>query len=60
MPRPAAMFVKEQINRSFETSLGEGILYERRIFQSLFGSPDQIEGMKAFVEKRKPDFQFKK
>lgn len=60
MPRPAAMFVKEQINRAFETSLGEGILYERRIFQSLFGSPDQIEGMRAFVEKRKPDFQFKK
>jgi len=60
MPRPAAMFVKEQINRAFETSLEEGILFERRIFQSLFGSPDQIEGMEAFAEKRKPDFRFKK
>lgn len=54
--RPAAMMVKEQVNRAFETTLSEGVRYERRLFQSLFGTPDQREGMAAFVEKRKPDF----
>jgi len=56
MSLPAAMMVKEQVNRAFETTLSEGVRYERRLFQSLFGTPDQIEGMAAFTEKRKPEF----
>ena len=56
MSLPAAMMVKDQVNRAFETNLTEGIRYERRLFQSLFGTPDQIEGMAAFVEKRDPNF----
>ena len=56
MSLPAVMMVKDQVNRAFETNLSEGIRYERRLFQSLFGTPDQIEGMAAFVEKRKPNF----
>ena len=56
MSLPAAMMVKDQVNRAFETNLTEGIRYERRLFQSLFGTPDQTEGMAAFVEKRKPNF----
>lgn len=56
MSRPAAMMVKEVINRAYETSLSEGVRYERRMFQASFGMPDQREGMAAFVEKRKPNF----
>jgi enoyl-CoA hydratase len=56
MSRPAAMMVKDAVNRAFETTLTEGVRYERRLFQALFGTPDQREGMAAFVEKRKPVF----
>jgi enoyl-CoA hydratase len=54
---PAVMMAKESVNRAYETTLHEGILFERRIFHSLFATDDQKEGMKAFVEKRKPDFK---
>ena len=56
MSRPATMMVKDIINRAYETTLSEGIRYERRMFQASFGTPDQREGMAAFIEKRKPDF----
>jgi enoyl-CoA hydratase len=54
---PAVKMAKECVNRSFETNLTEGLLYERRLFHALFGTPDQQEGMAAFLEKRKPVFQ---
>jgi len=50
---------KESVNRAFETTLGEGIRFERRVFHSMFAMDDQKEGMKAFAEKRKPNFQHK-
>ncbi len=56
MSRPAAMMVKDVVNRAYETTLSEGVRYERRMFQACFGMPDQREGMAAFVEKRKPKF----
>ena len=59
MSRPAAMLVKDVVGRAYETSLSEGVRYERRMFQSVFGTPDQREGMAAFIEKRKPVFQGK-
>jgi enoyl-CoA hydratase len=54
---PVVMMIKESINRAYETSLAEGALYERRVFQSQFSLEDQKEGMAAFVEKRKPTFK---
>lgn len=56
---PSVMMAKESINRAFEGSLSEGMLFERRMFHSLFATEDQKEGMLAFVEKRKPDFKNK-
>ena len=56
MSRPAAMMVKDVVNRAYETTLSEGVRYERRMFQASFGMPDQKEGMAAFVEKRNPKF----
>lgn len=56
---PSVMMAKESINRAFEGSLSEGMLFERRIFHSLFATDDQKEGMAAFVEKRKPNFSNK-
>ena len=53
------MVVKETVNRSYEMTLREGILYERRMFHALFGSEDQKEGMAAFLEKREPQFRDK-
>ena len=53
---PSVMMAKESINRAFEASLSEGVLFERRLFHSLFATDDQKEGMAAFVEKRKPNF----
>ena len=50
--RPAVRLIREAIGRADETSLAEGLLFERRVFHSLFGSPDQQEGMAAFLEKR--------
>jgi enoyl-CoA hydratase len=57
MSRPIAMMVKESVNRAFETTLAEGVHFERRLFHSLFATEDQKEGMAAFVEKRKPRFK---
>jgi enoyl-CoA hydratase len=54
---PAVMMAKESVNRAYETTLNEGVLFERRLFHSLFATDDQKEGMQAFVEKRKPDFK---
>ncbi len=54
---PALMICKESINRSFDSGLSEGLLFERRQFHSLFASEDQKEGMAAFVEKRKPEWK---
>ncbi|MFH5228809.1 enoyl-CoA hydratase [Antrihabitans spumae] len=59
MSLPVAMIAKEAVNRSFETTLGEGLRFERRVFHSLFALDDQKEGMAAFVEKRKPNFTHK-
>jgi enoyl-CoA hydratase len=56
---PVAMMIKESINRAYETSLAEGALFERRVFQSQFSLEDQKEGMSAFLEKRKPTFKHK-
>jgi len=55
--RLAVMLAKEAVNRSFETTLAEGLLHERRLFQSLFATEDQKEGMAAFREKRSPQFR---
>lgn len=54
---PSVMILKEAINRAYETTLSEGVLFERRVFHSLFATEDQKEGMAAFVEKRKPAFK---
>ncbi|MBN9079015.1 MAG: enoyl-CoA hydratase [Rhizobiales bacterium 65-79] len=54
---PAVMMVKEAVNRAYETTLSEGLRFERRVFHSMFALADQKEGMAAFVEKRKPDFK---
>jgi enoyl-CoA hydratase len=59
MSLPAVMMLKEAINRSFETTLSEGIRFERRLFHSLFATNDQLEGMSAFLEKRPPTFLHK-
>jgi enoyl-CoA hydratase len=56
---PAVMAAKESVNRAYESTLNEGILFERRVFHSLFATEDQKEGMSAFVEKRKPKFKHK-
>jgi enoyl-CoA hydratase len=53
---PALMVVKETLNRAFETPLSEGILFERREMHARFAAPDAREGIKAFLEKRKPSF----
>ncbi|WP_297299607.1 enoyl-CoA hydratase [uncultured Methylovirgula sp.] len=57
MSLPALLLTKEAINRAAETSLAEGLLFERRAFQSLFATHDQKEGMAAFVEKRPAKFE---
>jgi len=56
---PVVMMIKESVNRAFESSLSEGVLFERRLFHSQFALEDQKEGMAAFVEKRKPTFKNK-
>jgi enoyl-CoA hydratase len=50
---------KDAVNRSYETTLAEGLLFERRVFHSMFATEDQKEGMAAFVEKREPQFRDK-
>jgi enoyl-CoA hydratase len=57
MSLPIVMMVKESINRAYETTLTEGVQYERRLFHSTFATEDQKEGMKAFIEKRLPTFR---
>ena len=57
MSRPITMMAKESVNRAYETTLSEGVLFERRTFHSVFATEDQSEGMSAFIEKRKPDFK---
>jgi enoyl-CoA hydratase len=57
MSSPIAMMIKESINRAYETALSEGVQYERRLFHATFATIDQKEGMKAFVEKRLPNFR---
>jgi enoyl-CoA hydratase len=59
MSLPSVLAAKESVNRAFETSLAEGIRFERRIFHSLFATNDQGEGMNAFIEKRPPKFKNK-
>ncbi|WP_342640738.1 enoyl-CoA hydratase [Rhodoligotrophos ferricapiens] len=54
---PIVMLTKETVNRAYETTLAEGIRFERRVFQSMFATEDQKEGMTAFIEKRQPNFK---
>ena len=54
--KPVAMVAKEAVNAAFETGLAQGVLFERRVFHSLFATEDQKEGMAAFSEKRQPEF----
>ena len=54
---PVVMMIKESVNRAFESSLAEGLLFERRVFHAAFALEDQKEGMAAFVDKRKPAFK---
>lgn len=54
---PVVMMIKESVNAAYETTLNEGVHFERRLFHSTFASEDQKEGMAAFVEKRAPNFQ---
>lgn len=53
----ATMMTKEMVNRAYETTLSEGVRFERRLFHSMFATKDKAEGMEAFVEKRKPSFK---
>ena len=55
--QPIAQMTKETVNRAYETTLSEGVRFERRVFHAMFALDDQKEGMSAFVEKRKPDFK---
>ena len=55
----STMAVKESVNRSYEVSLNEGLLFERRVFHALFATEDQAEGMSAFLEKREAQFRDK-
>jgi len=57
MSRPAVMIAKESVNRAYETTMAEGVRFERRVFHSLFAFDDQTEGMSAFAEKRAPQFK---
>ena len=57
MSLPIIMMIKESVNRAYESTLADGVQYERRLFHSTFATEDQKEGMKAFVEKRLPSFR---
>jgi enoyl-CoA hydratase len=57
LSRPAVLMAKEAVNRAYETTLAEGIRFERRLFHSTFATEDQKEGMAAFIEKRKPVYK---
>lgn len=57
MSLPIIMMIKESVNRAYESTLTDGVQYERRLFHSTFATDDQKEGMKAFIEKRLPSFR---
>jgi enoyl-CoA hydratase len=57
LSRPVVMIAKESVNRAYETTLAEGVRFERRLFHSCFAIEDKMEGMSAFVEKREPQFK---
>ncbi|MFB6888597.1 enoyl-CoA hydratase [Kitasatospora sp. NPDC056327] len=57
MSTPAAIMLKESVDRAFETTLAEGVRFERRLFHAAFATADQKEGMAAFAEKRPPEFR---
>ncbi|GAA0566997.1 enoyl-CoA hydratase [Caenispirillum bisanense] len=57
MSRPAVLMTKEAVNAAYETTLQQGVMFERRLFHSTFATEDQKEGMAAFVEKRQPNFK---
>jgi enoyl-CoA hydratase len=57
MSKPVTAMVKEVVNKAFETTLTEGVAFERRVFHSAFALDDQTEGMAAFIDKRAPDFR---
>ena len=57
MSRPITYLAKESVNRAFETTLAEGVRFERRLCHSTFATDDQTEGMAAFIDKRKPVFR---
>jgi len=57
LSRPAVMMAKESVNKAYEMTLREGVMFERRLFHSCFATEDKTEGMEAFVEKRKPQFR---
>ena len=57
MSLPSAMMTKEAVDRAYETTLAEGVRFERRVFHAMFATDDQKEGMRAFVEKRPPTFE---
>ena len=57
MSLPIVMMAKESVNRAYETTLAEGVRFERRLFHSMFATADQKEGMAAFIDKRKPKFE---
>src|SRR5882757_2967781 len=57
LSRPAVMMAKEAVNRAYETTLAEGVRFERRLFHSTFATEDQKEGMAAFIAKRKPSYK---
>lgn len=57
LSRPLAMITKEAVDRAFETTLAEGLYFERRMFHAIFATEDQKEGMTAFADKRKPEFR---
>ena len=59
LSKPAVMMAKESVNRAYETTLAEGVRFERRLFQAMFASDDQKEGMQAFIDKRKAQFKDK-
>lgn len=55
--QPVVMMIKESINRAYQSTLDEGLLFERRAFHAVFATEDQKEGMQAFLDKRKPEFK---
>ncbi|PTW62778.1 short chain enoyl-CoA hydratase [Breoghania corrubedonensis] len=59
MSLPIVMMIKESVNRAYETTLAEGTRFERRMFHASFATEDQNEGMRAFIEKRSPQFKNK-